>query len=166
MNKRYRATQNFTRCVGDGLSNQPVNGGAGLIPASAPARKTWLRIAQFTALVAAALIVQVAMAQTSIPQPSRGLMPNPAAGKQLYGAKCASCHGLDLKGSKEGPPFLHSYYVPSHHSDAAFQIAARDGAKAHHWQFGDMKPVPDVSADDVAHITAYVRAEQRQNGFK
>lgn len=136
------------------------------IPAPAPERKTWLRIIQLTALVAAALIVQAAMAQTTIPQPSRGLMPNPAAGKALYEKNCASCHGVDLKGAKEGPPFLHVYYVPSHHGDESFQIATRNGAKAHHWQFGDMKPVPGVSPDEVAHITAYVRAQQRRAGIK
>lgn len=52
-----------------------------------------------------------------IPLPSPGLMPNPAVGKALYGQKCASCHGADLKGSDKGPPFLHRIYEPSHHSD-------------------------------------------------
>lgn len=61
---------------------------------------------------------------------------------------------------------LHKVYEPSHHGDAAFQMAAKYGVRAHHWQFGDMKPVPAVTPDEVAHITAYVRAEQRKVGIK
>ena len=39
------------------------------------------------------------------------------------------------------------------------------GARAHHWKFGDMAPVPGVTPDDVAHITAYVREQQRRVGI-
>jgi mono/diheme cytochrome c family protein len=106
-------------------------------------------------------------AQTmQIPKPSEGLMPNPALGKKLYAANCAACHGADLKGSDKGPPMLHKVYEPSHHGDAAFQLAAKSGVRAHHWQFGDMKPVPAVTPDDVAHITAHIRAEQRKVGIQ
>lgn len=101
-----------------------------------------------------------------IPRPSPGLMPNAAAGQALYQENCASCHGADLNGSDKGPPFLHRVYEPSHHADLAFQLAAKNGVRAHHWQFGDMKPVPAVTPDDVAHITAYVRAEQSKAGIQ
>jgi hypothetical protein len=60
----------------------------------------------------------------------------------------------------------HKIYESSHHSDAAFQLAAKNGVVAHHWKFGDMPPVPGVTPDDVAHITAYVRAEQRKVGIR
>ena len=106
------------------------------------------------------------VAQTlQIPKPSEGLMPNPALGKKLYSANCASCHGVDLKGSDKGPPMLHKVYEPSHHGDVAFQLAVKNGVRAHHWQFGDMKPVPGLTPDDVAHITAFIRAEQRKVGI-
>lgn len=101
-----------------------------------------------------------------IPTPSAGLMPSPATGKVLYQKNCAACHGIDLKGSRTGPPFLHRVYEPSHHGDIAFQLAARNGVRAHHWQFGDMKPVPAVTTDEVAHITAYIRAAQRKAGIR
>lgn len=101
-----------------------------------------------------------------LPLPSPGLMPNPAAGKVLYEQSCASCHGADLKGSDKGPPFLHRVYEPSHHANLAFQLAVKNGVRAHHWQFGDMKPVSGLTPDDVAHITAYVRAEQRRAGIR
>lgn len=101
-----------------------------------------------------------------IPKPSPGLMPNPAAGRGLYERTCAQCHGVDLRGSKEGPPLLHRIYEPSHHADVAFQIAVKYGSRRHHWNFGDMKPVAGLTPDDVAHITAYVRAEQRKAGIR
>ena len=83
-----------------------------------------------------------------------------------YKQHCAACHGLDLKGSDRGPPLLHPVYEPSHHSDAAFQAAVRYGSRAHHWKFGDMPPVSGLSADDVVHITAYVRQQQRKVGIR
>lgn len=118
-------------------------------------------------LCAASLISLSAMAQGwQIPTPTPGLMPNPAAGKPLFEKYCASCHGVDLKGTDKGPPFLHRVYVPSHHADAAFQLAAKNGVRAHHWKFGDMAPVKEVTPDDVVHITAYVRAMQRRVGIE
>lgn len=113
-------------------------------------------------LVAASLTVHAA----GFPLPSAGLVADPVKGRFLYQQNCASCHGATLKGSDKGPPFLHRVYVPSHHSDLAFQLAVKNGTRAHHWQFGDMKPVPGLTPDDVAHITAYVRAEQRKAGIR
>lgn len=100
------------------------------------------------------------------PKPSPGLMPNPNVGKPLYETHCASCHGVDLNGTEIGPPMLHRVYEPSHHSDAAFQMAVAQGVIAHHWQFGDMPPVEGLTPDDVAHITAYIRMHQRRAGIR
>jgi len=124
--------------------------------------RTWRLV-----LAGACLIVLMdAQAQTmQIPKPSAGLMPNPARGRTLYGTNCASCHGADLKGSDKGPPMLHKVYETSHHSDAAFQLAVKNGVRAHHWNFGPMVPVPALTPDDVAHVTAYIRAEQRKVGI-
>lgn len=117
--------------------------------------------------VSASLLATVAAAQpVVVPQPSPGLMPNPGQGKALYARHCASCHGADLNGSDKGPPFLHRVYEPAHHGDASFQMAVRHGVRAHHWGFGDMAPVPGVSADDAAHIIAFVRGEQRKVGIR
>lgn len=119
-------------------------------------------------LVLGAILVSLpTMAQTwQVPKPSPGLMPNAAAGKNLFEANCAACHGVDLKGTKQGPPFLHPFYVSTHHGDAAFQLAAKNGVQAHHWKFGDMKPLPGVAPDSVAHITAYVRYRQHLAGIE
>jgi hypothetical protein len=45
-------------------------------------------------------------------------------------------------------------------------MAVANGVRAHHWKFGDMAPVKGVTPDDVAHVTAYVRAEQRKVGIQ
>lgn len=122
--------------------------------------------------LAGGMLLLLAVGQTAlaenprIPVPSPGLVPDPGTGKALYSRSCATCHGADLNGSDQGPPLLHRIYEPSHHADLAFQFAVRNGVRAHHWQFGDMKPVPNLTPDDVAHITAYVRAEQRKAGIE
>ena len=89
-----------------------------------------------------------------------------AMGESLYQASCATCHGSDLRGTDFGPSHLSVVYEPNHHGDAAFLLAARNGVRQHHWRFGDMAPVPGLSADDIAAIVAYVREQQRINGFE
>ena len=133
---------------------------------NAPMQPRHLLIAATLCTISPALHAQ----PYAIPQPSLGLMPNVATGKKLFDKHCAACHGADLKGvdkgDKKGPPLLHKIYEPSHHGDAAFQLAAKSGVRAHHWPYGDMAPVSRVTPDDVAHITAYVRMEQRKVGIR
>ena len=87
-------------------------------------------------------------------------------GARVYAAKCASCHGengIGVEGA--GPPFLNRIYIPSHHGDAAFFIAAANGVRAHHWPYGNMPPVEGITEAEVAAIVAYVRALQQANGI-
>ena len=88
-----------------------------------------------------------------------------AVGQRLFDVSCALCHGPAASGTQQGPPLVHVIYEPNHHSDASFQRAAAQGVRAHHWNFGDMPPVPGVTPDDVAKIVAYVRHLQRQAGI-
>jgi len=87
-------------------------------------------------------------------------------GKELFNASCAVCHGKNAAGTKKGPPLIHKIYEPGHHSDLSFQRAAKFGVRAHHWPFGNMPPVPNVTESDVTRIIAYVRALQRANGIR
>lgn len=86
-------------------------------------------------------------------------------GSLLYQQGCASCHGVDLQGTETGPPFLHQLYVPGHHPDQAFVVAALTGARSHHWNFGDMPRVEGVTEEQVLAIVAFVRERQREAGF-
>ncbi len=86
-------------------------------------------------------------------------------GKKLFDANCAACHGKNAAGSGQGPTFISPIYRPNHHADQAFVIAAMQGVRAHHWQFGNMPPQPQVKPNEVLKIVNYVRALQRANGI-
>lgn len=95
------------------------------------------------------------------------LSSNASLGKNAYDAVCADCHGENAAGKEGfGPPLVHKIYEPSHHGDMAFQVAAAQGVRAHHWKFGSMPPQPDVTPGDVKAIIAYVRELQRANGIE
>lgn len=86
-------------------------------------------------------------------------------GEAKFKANCARCHGERAVGTAQGPPLVHKIYEPNHHGDAAFQRAAANGVRAHHWQFGDMPKIEGVTPEDVEQIVAYVRWLQRQAGI-
>ena len=86
-------------------------------------------------------------------------------GEQKFNANCSTCHGIGGVGTTQGPPFLHKVYEPNHHGDAAFQRAAVNGVKAHHWQFGDMPKIDAVKPEDVDKIVKYIRWLQKQAGI-
>ncbi|UWP93904.1 cytochrome c (plasmid) [Aliiroseovarius crassostreae] len=87
-------------------------------------------------------------------------------GKRVFEAKCAACHGENAAGQNGvAPPLVHKIYEPSHHSDMAFILAAKNGVRAHHWKFGNMPPVEGLTQGDVKYIARYVRELQRENGI-
>ena len=87
-------------------------------------------------------------------------------GQNAFNGVCAECHGENGVGRNgKGPPLIHKIYEPSHHGDAAFQLAVQNGVRAHHWQFGNMPPQSGLTPSDVANIVAFVREVQRANGI-
>ena len=86
-------------------------------------------------------------------------------GEGKFNTFCARCHGAEAIGTKQGPPLVHKIYEPNHHGDAAFQRAAANGVRAHHWQFGDMPKIDGVKPEDIDQIVKYVRWLQRQSGI-
>ncbi len=88
-----------------------------------------------------------------------------AQGEVLFNENCAVCHGANAGGSQQGPPLVHIYYEPNHHGDDAFRFGIRHGVRQHHWNFGNMPPVPGVIEADAEKIIAYVRELQRFNGI-
>lgn len=87
-------------------------------------------------------------------------------GAALYSANCASCHGADLGGTERGPSHLSIVYEPSHHPDSAFRAAIESGAGQHHWNFGPMPSIDNLTDDEVDVIIAFVRGEQERQGFE
>jgi cytochrome c1 len=57
-------------------------------------------------------------------------------------------------------------YEPGHHPDDSFRAAVAEGAVAHHWDFGDMPPVPGLTDDEVDQIIAFIREQQELHGFE
>jgi mono/diheme cytochrome c family protein len=97
------------------------------------------------------------------------LPPTPVeqqAGEAAFHAQCASCHGAKAGGTAQGPPLAHRVYEPSHHGDAAFRLAVRNGVAAHHWRFGNMPPQRQVTEQQLDSIIGYVRWIQRQVGIE
>lgn len=88
-----------------------------------------------------------------------------ARGEALFASNCVACHGEQGTGTTAGPPLVHEIYEPGHHPDASFQRAVAEGVAPHHWDFGPMPAVPGLDEDQVADITAYVRALQRDAGI-
>lgn len=86
-------------------------------------------------------------------------------GETLFKADCAACHGQEAMGTDHGPPLVHPIYQPDHHSDASFYLAIRNGARSHHWMFGNMPPVQGVSDEDATRIVAYIRWLQHTAGI-
>lgn len=93
------------------------------------------------------------------------MTPKLNLGQLNYNAYCAECHGKKGAGTDKGPPFIHRVYHPGHHGDESFIRAVKQGARAHHWKFGDMKPVEGVTEPQLRSIIDYVRALQRANGL-
>lgn len=89
-----------------------------------------------------------------------------ARGEDLFATNCAACHGAGATGTTSGPPLVHIVYEPSHHGDAAFHRAVREGVVPHHWDFGPMPPVEGLSDAEIDAIIGHVREQQRAAGIE
>ena len=87
-------------------------------------------------------------------------------GVEPFEKYCMVCHGIKGRGTNQGPSLVDRVYRPDHHADLSFHIAVRDGVKSHHWNYGDMQPVPLITPEETEHIIAYMREEQRRVGIQ
>ena len=86
-------------------------------------------------------------------------------GVEPFEKYCMVCHGPKGQGSEQGPPLVNQVYRPDHHADLSFHFAVRDGVKSHHWNYGDMKPVPLITLEETEHVIAFIREEQKRAGI-
>ncbi len=100
--------------------------------------------------------------------PPESLVPLAAEadGATIYQARCASCHGEDLRGTDKGPSQLSLVYEPNHHGDDSYRSAIRNGAPEHHWSFGNMPAVEDITDDQIELVIGYIRSQQETLGFE
>lgn len=122
---------------------------------------------RFAVLALAVLLGGCEKKRTSVVE---GFTPGPPpeelqSGEAAFNQRCASCHGSQAIGTASGPPLVHIIYEPSHHADEAFRRAITLGVVPHHWSFGRMPPVPDLSPEDVEAIIRYVRWLQQKGGI-
>lgn len=127
-------------------------------------RTKWAAAAALAAAVLVGLMWKAPGEKSLVPDagPGAAVAPDGAA---AFAENCAKCHGEAGIGTDRGPPLVHQIYEPNHHADTSFFIAVRQGARSHHWPFGDMPPLPEVSDAEVFAIIAYIRAQQRAAGI-
>jgi len=139
-------------------------------------RKTFLYLTAALSLTVLAVLAWGLLTEGNAPEDRAGAamvsvtvpeLSGPALeGEALFQENCATCHGDNAAGREGiGPPLIHKIYEPGHHGDGAFYLAVQQGVRAHHWPFGNMPPVEDVTQKDVESIIAYVRKLQRANGI-
>jgi len=87
-------------------------------------------------------------------------------GEAAFNENCATCHGVNLAGTAQGPTLIHALYRPGHHGDGSIVSAAMNGVQSHHWQFGNMPPVEGITPQKLTVIIAYIRAVQQANGIR
>lgn len=121
---------------------------------------------QAVALSLALAVPGLALAEPIVEVTLPELTGNAVIGEKVFTAKCAACHGEAGAGNSEkGPPLIHKIYEPSHHGDMAFLVAALNGVRQHHWDFGNMLPIEGITQGEVAMVVDYIRQVQRANGI-
>ena len=121
---------------------------------------------RWTMAVAVVAVCVVLAACASDAGDANGGSASAEDGSALYAARCAACHGADLRGTGMGPSQLSIVYEPKHHSDDSFRAAIRNGVSPHHWDFGPMPAVSGLDDDEITAIIAYIREAQQREGFE
>lgn len=86
-------------------------------------------------------------------------------GMAVFETYCIECHGSNAAGTDKGPPLVHPIYRPAHHGDFSFVRAVTMGVPQHHWLFGSMPPLPQVSRGEIDQVIVYLRELQRANAI-
>ncbi len=88
------------------------------------------------------------------------------SGEESFQNRCAVCHGQQAEGAATGPPLINRLYEIGHHPNFSFHNAVNKGVTAHHWNFGDMPPIPNVPPEEIDAIICHVRDLQRAEGIQ
>lgn len=135
-------------------------------PSEQPKLPIWRRYSTVAAAFTLALAIGAASCAGSDEAAVTVVPSESGDGAALYQANCASCHGADLQGTEQGPSHLSIVYEPNHHGDDAFRSAIANGARQHHWNFGDMDAIEGLDDAEIDAIIGFVRSEQERQGFE
>lgn len=105
--------------------------------------------------------------EPTAPQPTVEIDRGPTVydGEESFQNRCAVCHGQQADGTATGPPLVNRLYEIGHHPNFSFHNAVNKGVTAHHWNFGDMPPIPNVDSAEIDAIICHVRDLQRAEGI-
>ncbi len=106
--------------------------------------------------------------ESAAPQPTVEIDRGPTVyhGDESFQNRCAVCHGQQADGTATGPPLVNRLYEIGHHPNFSFHNAVNKGVIAHHWNFGDMPPIPNVPPEEIDAIICHVRDLQRTEGIQ
>ena len=122
---------------------------------------------KFLAIASATVIAAIIACSSEPPTPTPTTQPEPTtySGEESFQNRCAVCHGQLADGTATGPPLVNRLYEIGHHPNFSFHNAVNKGVTAHHWNFGDMPPIPNVDSAEVDAIICHVRDLQRAEGI-
>ena len=86
-------------------------------------------------------------------------------GKEFFAAACGSCHGVYGEGTDTGPTLIHTLYGPLDFPDDLIVAAAKNGASARNWPFGDMPPVDRLTPAQLELAIGFLREVQAANNI-
>ena len=87
-------------------------------------------------------------------------------GREVFARTCQECHGVDGAGGvRTGPPLMHPMYRENLYPDFVFKKVIREGKREKNWRFGPMKPVENITPEQIDDVTAFVREAQIASGI-
>ncbi|WP_235062832.1 c-type cytochrome [Paramagnetospirillum caucaseum] len=163
-NQPLKASGKVTLLLGGQKLEVPLAARENGLAAEAPV-KAGDKLSAVLGLVVDGKTLSQRFAQAGLVIPA-ALPPRAEAGRKLFEAVCATCHGTALRGTDSGPPLLHPLYAPgSAHGDEVILDAINNGAKAHMWKLGDMPKPEGIKPGQDKEVLAYIRAMQAANGL-
>ena len=125
-----------------------------------------MRSSVFLAIIAVSIMISCGTdnAAESVVEPT-DTVTAVYSGEESFQDRCAVCHGQLADGTASGPPLVDRLYEIGHHPDFSFHNAVNNGVASHHWNFGDMPAIPNVSAEEIDAIICHVRDLQRAEGI-
>ena len=132
-----------------------------------PLHQSIIKSTLIFSLIAIALTISCGTTDESEPSTKSNQSETSAySGQESFQNRCAVCHGQQAQGSATGPPLVNRLYEIGHHPNFSFHNAVNNGVTAHHWNFGDMPPIPNVDTPEIEAIICHVRDLQRAEGIR